>query len=100
MVNDNMTIEIAKQDDNNGAVFYGMLTDTCGHSPIKFRFKVEADEEEDGNWTILSIETLDSMCREQVDYLASKSTMDAISQEIENMVFQNRVKWARAYQTR
>jgi len=98
MVNDNMTVEIAKQDDNNSTVFYGALTDTCGRSPMQLRFKVEAEEEEGGNWVILMIETLDPMCREQVDYLAN--AMDAISQEIEDVVFQNRIRWARANQTK
>jgi len=94
MVNDNMTVEIAKQDDNNSTVFYGALTDTCGRSPMQLRFKVEAEEEEGGNWVILNIETLDSMCREQVDYLASKEAAEIMSEDMENIVWKKRVRRA------
>jgi len=93
MVN-NMTIDIAKQDNNNSAVFYGVLTDTCGRSPMQLRFKVEAEEEEGGNWVILNIETLDSMCREQVDYLASKEAAEIMSEDMENIVWKKRVRRA------
>ena len=99
MVNDNMTVEIAKQDNNNSAVFYGVLTDTCGRSPMQLRFKVEA-EEEDGSWVILSIETLDPMCREQVDYLASKEAAEIMSEDIENIVWKKMVRQAFANQTK
>jgi hypothetical protein len=98
MVNDNMTVEITKQDDNS-TVFYGALTDTCGRSPMQLRFKVEA-EEEDGSWVILSIETLDPMCREQVDYLASKEAAEIMSEDMENIVWKKRVRQAFANQTK
>ena len=98
MVN-NMTIDIAKQDKNNSAVFYGVLTDTCGRSPMQFRFKVEA-EEEDGSWVILNIETLDPMCREQVDYLASKEAAEIMSEDMGNIVWKKRVRRAFANQTK